>query len=256
MICLIFGPINRLCIPAQMFFIKSDIVYIKKTVYNSIKKKKDAKMNLQSNEVKYIRQIPINPDINMVLSRLGYRKNVTVLDEGSSEFIEKALNEAAKLCSISAAYAIFRVISRNDEFVELQQQIAFQSSGLAGLLKNSTYAVLMSSTAGSEVMEAIDSEIKKGNAAKALIIDSYASQAADKGLDWLKVFLNRMLLRTGMKLTKHRFSPGYGDLEIYYQKIIYEVLKLDRLNISITEKYMLVPEKSVIAIAGIEKADI
>lgn len=210
-------------------------------------------MNLQSNEVKYITHIPVNPDINRVLSRLGYRKNVTILDENSTALVQNALNEAARLCNISVAYAIVPVINRNDDVVELDQKVIFKSKDLARLLENSSYSVLMASTAGSAVIQAINCNLENGNAAKALIIDSYASQAADGGLDWLQGFLSTMLSRFVLKLTKHRFSPGYGDLALHYQKNIYELLMLDRLNISLTEKYMLVPEKSVIAIAGVEK---
>jgi len=61
-----------------------------------------------------------------------------------------------------------------------------------------------------------------------------------------------MIRREGKKLTKMRYSPGYGDLPLSNQKLIYDVLNLERLGISITERFMLVPEKSVIAIAGVE----
>lgn len=49
-----------------------------------------------------------------------------------------------------------------------------------------------------------------------------------------------------------RYSPGYGDLPLTNQKIIFDILNLERLGLRITERFMLVPEKSVIAIAGVE----
>jgi hypothetical protein len=86
-----------------------------------------------------------------------------------------------------------------------------------------------------------------------LILDSVASQTADAALDWIVQMLNKIFAREGKKLTKHRYSPGFGDLPLSYQKEIFEALKLYKLNMSITEKFMLVPEKSVIAIAGVEE---
>jgi cobalamin-dependent methionine synthase I len=65
--------------------------------------------------------------------------------------------------------------------------------------------------------------------------------------------IGKMFDRQGKMLTKHRYSPGFGDLPLNYQKDIFSVLELEKFNMSITEKFMLIPEKSVIAIAGIEK---
>jgi cobalamin-dependent methionine synthase I len=68
----------------------------------------------------------------------------------------------------------------------------------------------------------------------------------------MMAFLNRMLAREGRKTTKHRYSPGYGDLSLRHQKIIFDLLDLQRLDLTITPDYILIPEKSVVAIAGIE----
>lgn len=65
-------------------------------------------------------------------------------------------------------------------------------------------------------------------------------------------FLNKMLRKEGKKLTKHRYSPGYGDLPLLNQRLIYSLLNLERLELKLTDQCMLIPEKSVLAVAGIE----
>jgi cobalamin-dependent methionine synthase I len=54
-------------------------------------------------------------------------------------------------------------------------------------------------------------------------------------------------------LTKKRISCGYSDFSIKYQKKFYKILNLKKLGISITKDYMLVPEKSAIAVLGIKE---
>ena len=81
-------------------------------------------------------------------------------------------------------------------------------------------------------------------------------ETADAGLDWLMDFINKMLRKEGKKLTEQRFSPGYGDLPLANQRLIYDLLKLERLGLKLTEKCMLIPEKSVLAIAGVEGVEI
>lgn len=97
-------------------------------------------------------------------------------------------------------------------------------------------------------------KLKNGSAAAGLIYDAAASIAADGVLDWMMGLIGKTIVIKGKALTRRRFSPGYGDLDLSHQKIIYDILDLKRLGISLTDKFMLEPEKSVIAIAGIEVA--
>ena len=49
-----------------------------------------------------------------------------------------------------------------------------------------------------------------------------------------------------------RFSPGYGDLDISHQRAMFDLLELEkRLGLSLTQTQMMLPEKSVTAIAGL-----
>ena len=51
---------------------------------------------------------------------------------------------------------------------------------------------------------------------------------------------------------KPRFSPGYGDLSIEFQRDIFRVLKPEKIiGAYLTESLMMVPSKTVTAIAGI-----
>ncbi|HBF33507.1 TPA: methionine synthase, partial [Candidatus Sumerlaeota bacterium] len=79
----------------------------------------------------------------------------------------------------------------------------------------------------------------------------------DAGLDWLEEFVEKLLAREGRCLTRRRYSPGYGDLALSNQKIIYDALGLQKFGLELTERFLLIPEKSVLAIAGVEsRADV
>lgn len=47
-----------------------------------------------------------------------------------------------------------------------------------------------------------------------------------------------------------RFSPGYGDLPLSYQNFIFQQLQMGRLGVSLTPGLMMVPTKSITALAG------
>lgn len=203
--------------------------------------------------IEYIGHIPVTPKKDMVMIRLGYKKGVTELDEKYLSMVDEGMKLGGALCRPSGAYVSLKIEDINDSCVLLENGIEFRSCKLSEFLRDSQEVVLMASTVGTGLIDEINNQLKAGNAAKALILDSVASQTADAILDSLMDILNNKYVKEGRKLTKHRYSPGYGDLPLSYQKVIFDILKLEELGMQITEKFMLVPEKSVIAIAGVLK---
>ncbi|QNU65271.1 methionine synthase [Ruminiclostridium herbifermentans] len=203
-------------------------------------------------KIKYFDNIPATPKKELILTRLGYRKGITELNAHDIALVEESMRQGQYLCKPEGAYLIVPISTINGSVITLDNGVSIDSLGLTKLLQNSKSVVLMAATVGKKVIDKIFEEVEKGNAANGLIIDSVASQTADAALDWMVQLLRKILIREGKVLTKHRYSPGYGDLPLSYQKVIFDMLQLERLNISLTEKFMLIPEKSVLAIAGIE----
>lgn len=202
--------------------------------------------------LKFFEHIPTVPDNGMILTRLGYRKTTTILDDDYKKTLMENINKGLMLCNTKGVFGTFKIEKRDEESVELDNGVVLKSKSLSKLLSNSMDVVLMASTVGKEIVDRIVDEINNNNASFGVVLDAVASETADAALDWMVDFINKMIRREGKKLTKMRYSPGYGDLPLSNQKLIYDVLNLERLGISITERFMLVPEKSVIAIAGVE----
>jgi hypothetical protein len=195
--------------------------------------------------------IPVSPKVDTVLIRLGGRKNAP-LDTGFLRMLEEGMKRGKILCHPTGVYLRLKISERTPDFILLENGTHFQSKSLSRLLQNCEETVLMAATVGSEVVDAIMDEVNHQDAARGMILDAVASQTTDGILDWMMEYLDAMLAKKGRKLTKHRYSPGYGDLPLVYQQSVFNALNLNKLGLKLTEKYMLVPEKSVIAITGIE----
>jgi hypothetical protein len=100
-------------------------------------------------------------------------------------------------------------------------------------------------------MEEISLATQGENLTRAVILDAVASEMTDSGLDWIMDYMNQVLMRKARRLTKARFSAGYGDFSLENQKVIHELLRLDKIGVFITDSCILMPEKSVTAVAGI-----
>lgn len=209
----------------------------------------------ESSKIKCFEYIPSSPSEGMILTRLGYQKTTTVFSDEYKEKLNEIIKAGILLCNTKGLFGRYVIIEKNDKYVKLENEVIFESESLAKLLKNSIEIVLMAATVGREITDKIHSEVKDGDASLGVILDSVASQTADAALDWMVDFINKLIRREGKSLTRMRYSPGYGDLPLINQKKIFDVLGLEKLGLSITERYMLVPEKSVIAIAGVEGID-
>lgn len=206
-------------------------------------------------KIKYFENVPAVPIKDRILSRLGYRKGVTELKAGDLQLIDECIKQGSYLCKPAGAYINIRILEKNTSGVMLDNKLCLMSESLSNLLKDSHSVILMAATVGHEISRRVFNEVENGNSSAGLILDSVASQTADAVLDWLVKMLNKVLAREGKKLTRHRYSPGFGDLSLIYQKDIFEALQLWRLNMALTEKLMLIPEKSVIALAGVEEKE-
>ena len=101
-------------------------------------------------------------------------------------------------------------------------------------------------------MEAIRQDTAADNLTRAVVLDATASEMVDAALDWMESLFGRELRRESRQLTKSRFSCGYGDLALENQRLFYDLLEMKQLGVELTETLILVPEKTVTAVAGIE----
>lgn len=204
------------------------------------------------NRIKYFRNIKVQYKSSLIYTRLGYEKTNTRLEPDKRIQIDRWINEAEALCNVCVIYRTAEVTYDEKGIIVLDGCKILKSSSLHSLLQNSREAVLMAATSGLGITDEIKRLQQAGEMAKALVYDAAASEITDAGLDWLMGFLKQKLIREGKVLTDMRYSPGYGDLDLSCQDVFFRMLSLKEWGIELTEKYMLVPEKSVTAIAGIE----
>jgi hypothetical protein len=193
--------------------------------------------------------LPFIPDKRTVMRRLGSQK-ASFPAELDSE-IDALLRQAASAFSARGKAAVFPLEHLDSAHIGIAGA-AVESPMLARLLEKSTAAYLMGASIPAREVDRISQAMRAGEGLKAIVFDAYASEYVDGTLDVIIARKNEALRRTGQKLTKHRFSPGYGDLDIGYQKAFFDLLGMQTLDVTINENYLLSPEKSVIAIAGVE----
>lgn len=203
-------------------------------------------------DVTFFRSIPIQLPLKMIMTRLGYHNSKTVLSGKQREKLEQTIAESFMLCEAQGCWLRLPIMEKTPGETVLADGVVLKSSSLANLLKNSHAVILMASTVGSEIIDAASKAIALGDGATAVILDAVGGQSADTAMGWINEYLRRQLSRSAERLTAQRYSPGYGDFSLEHQSLFHSLLELERIGLSLTSRSMLIPEKSVTAVAGIE----
>ena len=204
------------------------------------------------NQVFYFGSIPVVLPEDTVYSRLGRNRFLNRLPEAQKNLIGRYIAEGIALCHPAGCWLRLNIVERSAGSVTLENGDKFNSASLAELLKFSHAVLLTASTVGCGIVDASAAASGAGEGVKALVYDAVGSEMADEAIGWIHGYVAQQFKRGSEKLTRRRFSPGYGDLELENQKIIYDILKLEKLGIRLNESLIMAPEKSVTAVAGIE----
>ena len=119
---------------------------------------------------------------------------------------------------------------------------------LRALLRESTEIVLFAATLGAEV-ELLLRRAQLRDMAEAVILDACADCAIENVCD---NFCADLAALAAPDYLTDRYSPGYGDLPLEHQKVLFSALNVTRrIGVTLTESGLMLPQKSVTAILGV-----
>lgn len=182
---------------------------------------------------------------------LGYQKKA--LDGGALELMEQAYGEL--LASIKPMHILreYAVHIDGDQFT-LGDIAPITSSNLAKLFGGAAKGYGMLATLGAP----LDMRIKRlmiTSPALGAALSACASAYIDEYIDEFLAALDEKLLADGLMLSP-RFSPGYGDVPLSYQKPLLAMLEARRIGVALTDGFLMLPEKSVSAVAAVKKKNL
>jgi len=181
-------------------------------------------------------------DRKEVLRYLRYTNNQ--IDRGVANLIDSVEKEVMSLSRPKAVYCESSVELSGSNIVKLEF-LEIKSKNLFIFLKECKKVIMFAATIGIE----IDRKIEKYSAInqlKSTIYHSVGSALVESFCDYVsKVVTNK-------KTILKRYSPGYGDLSLEYQRPILNILDANKkVGISLNDSYIMSPSKSVTAFIGL-----
>ncbi len=203
------------------------------------------------NSLTILDKIILDPPATQIYSRLGFKKKITDLSSSRQKETDCYIREAAALIALRGVFYPIPILKNDGRTTGLAGGLSFESKKLASFLDGCRDAVLIGATAGASIMEAIREKTAMDQMTAAVVYDAAASEMADAALDWIMGYINRQLRRDGRCLLPRRFSAGYADFKLENQSSIFEMLQMEKIGVTLTPSFLLLPEKSLTAICGI-----
>ncbi len=170
-------------------------------------------------------------------------------DSNVAECIKTAMDAAYTLINGKGIYRTFEVKSAEAGRVNIpESESIFFGKNIAGLLKNCSYVTLLACTIGPE-LEARVEELKGEKPADAYFLEIVGGWMADYMAQRLDERIEREILESGFSRTR-RYSPGYGDWNLQSQGEMVRLTQANKIGISLTETFIMIPRKSVTAAIG------
>lgn len=189
---------------------------------------------------------------------LGY-KNSSDITSSVLSLINKAQDEMRKLVKAQAVYETFDITScelidnsGNKPTYRISfADLSIDTKDLGWNLKDCKKVCLLAGTIGPQ----IDAYIRKHS----LLDPAYGSICQATGAMYIELFIDNLnshikelANRDGLK-TMPRYSPGYGDAPLSFQKEFFRLLNCKRIGLSLMDSLIMAPEKSVTAFIGIKE---
>ena len=169
-------------------------------------------------------------------------KSVLLLEECKKELIPKLKGTAVY------RMADFRIAENECKIGHLK----VKSNSLAKAFSGSDYVLLFVATIGI-ASDILVSKYEKISISKAHIMNSLATERIEAVCDALYEKIERELFFEGYEITR-RFSAGYGDLDIEFQRDIFKILTPEKyIGVSLNDSLLMSPSKSVSALIGVKK---
>jgi len=181
------------------------------------------------------------------LRYLGYGRHA--VDERTNQLITASFEELESVVRERFIYRIFDLELFDQELLKLEH-FQIRSKHLVKNMTGCRRAVIFAATLGIETDLLIQKTVI-GDVAKAAVMQACAATRMEELCDRIEMAVRKRVEPDGCRL-RPRFSPGYGDLSLEYQKEILVILEASKkIGVTVTDSYMLTPTKSVTAFIGI-----
>ena len=201
-------------------------------------------------DYQYVEEATVSIEPREVLRFQGYRADPAQVREGIQRLVRSQIDHSYRLIQPQAVFRIFPSCLCSGGRIKLEGGREFSIGKVARNWKGLTHLALAICTIGMALEREASRLFSVGEYAAAVMLDSAGSVAVESLADYVNDIVCQQALSKGLTLAP-RISPGYRDWALQEQRIVFALLPSDKIEVTLTEKYMMRPRKSVSFAIGI-----
>ena len=194
----------------------------------------------------------LSPNMEEVFRYMGYsfkdRKNP---DEIVAPVAGEVVRQFQNLICPQAVYVCYPLQIFEDElsFGENGFEHKIKSRQLSKFLQGCTSIFIFAATLGPKVDREIQ-KMQKIEPSKAVVMQAAGAMFIEEYCDLLCQKFLAMANEIDCE-TRPRFSPGFGDVALENQRLIFKLLDCKKIGLTLMDSLIMAPEKSVTAFVGV-----
>ncbi|MDD5086105.1 MAG: vitamin B12 dependent-methionine synthase activation domain-containing protein [Candidatus Omnitrophica bacterium] len=200
--------------------------------------------------------MPILENIKFTISRedvyrlLKFARAKTQSTPKVEALIEAEIKEGYALAEPRAIYETYSISKREKDSILLEGcSLVIKSRDVAERLAKSPKLSFFACTIGRALPDKVNEYMRLKETTRAAILDAVGSEAVEGVANSVNEAIVKGACGEECKLLP-RFSPGYGDWELVAEEEVLKLLKAERVGITLSPSYIMVPEKSITAVVG------
>ena len=201
-------------------------------------------------DYQYVEEAPVSIEPREVLRFLGYRTDSGQVQEGIQRLVQSQIDRSYRLIQPQALFCIFPSCLCSRGKIKLENEREFAVGKVAQNWTGLKYLALAVCTIGPALEREVSRLFSVDEYAAAVMLDSAGTAAVESISDYVNNIVCQQALSKGLGVTP-RISPGYGNWALQEQGIVFALLPGDKIGVTLTEKQMMQPRKSLSFAIGI-----
>lgn len=196
----------------------------------------------------------ITIDWDWVKSELYRMERIKPSEEAAAQAVlasaDKCLLTARDLAEPGHATTLLKISEISNSAIIMPEGIEFTSRSLARHMKGATEIVILLATIGDSIEKMASKAMACGDSLEGYLFDRIGSIAVESLAENLEKALRESVSKDNHSLSI-RYSPGYCNWPIEEQYKLEKLIDFSAAGITLTDKCLMVPMKSISAICGI-----
>ncbi len=161
--------------------------------------------------------------------------------------LEETKEIAYRQFTMQALFESFEIEEKDEKSIRLKNGILLESELLADIFRHShALGFIVVALSGYDEVDAVEKHMLRK-----LFLDNWGTAFIERADKWIMQSIAKDLEQKGLYVT-HSFSPGQNDIPIEMQTLIFQGLDPAAIGVTLSDKFMMHPKKTVSGIFGIQ----